>query len=250
MEQELQNAFQCPICMEPATLPVQLTCCNKSRSRPACLKCLRSYLKLNSRQRNVDEIEEFKSINGCGCTVTTQYRGTSSILVASAAENKKSHEIYRHAKDLWMIRDLLGKSKCPNEGCGVEFDTTAELHRHMNGTHETNNCILSYCKCEVPGCNFFGIRKDVEGHHKKMVHDFTACHVCQQPVRNSNYKYHIAEHATHLEMSIIEGMMMNNSKNNDEFKKIVDESDDMKSSIKTLCDLVKPDTISSSTQTE
>ena len=250
MERELQNALQCPICMEPATLPVQLICCNKSRSRPACLKCLRLYLKLDKRTRNVDEIEEFISINGCGCHVTTQYRGTMSIHIRNAAENKKSNDMYRHAKDLWMIRDLLGKSKCPNEGCDNEFDTTAELQRHMQGTHETNKCNLSYCKCEIPGCNFFGIRKDVENIHKKLVHDFTACHVCQQPVRNSNYKYHIAEHATCLEMSIIEGILINNSKNNEEFKKIVNESVDIQNSIKTLCDLVKPDMVSSSAQTD
>lgn len=250
MEQEIQNAMQCPICMDVATLPVQLICCNKTRSRPACLKCMRTYLKLDKRKRYVDEIEQFKSLNGCDCFVTTQYRGTQCLLIENTVENKKSHEIYRHAKDLWMIRDLLGKSKCPNKGCGCEFDTTAELQRHMNGSHETNNCILSFVKCPVPGCNHFGIRKDVEGSHKRMVHDFTVCHVCQHPIRNSNYKYHIAEHATHLEMSIIEGMLMNNSKSNEEFKKIVEQSEQMQQSIKTLSDFIKPDTISKTTQTE
>ena len=113
----VQNALQCPICMDVATIPVQKTCCD-ARTRPGCLRCVKKYYS------NKNKV----SFGGCGCN-----------------SNK-----YRLATDLWMVRDAVGDSKCPND-CGAIFDTTSECYKHSTGKHEIpdKNCPESYTTYEA-----------------------------------------------------------------------------------------------------
>lgn len=163
--ENIKNALQCPICMDVATIPVQKTCCD-ARTRPGCLSCVRRYYR-NTKK---------KSFGGCGCD-----------------SNK-----YRLAKDLWMVRDAVGCSKCPNE-CGERFDTTSECYKHATGDHENpeKNCPESYMTCPIYGCGAKFKRKHEEEH--KYLHDCMYCHVCGRPVFRDDFVRHVKDHM----MSII-----------------------------------------------
>lgn len=144
-----------------ATIPVQKTCCD-ARTRPGCLRCVKKYYAKSKK----------KSFGGCGCD-----------------SNK-----YKLAKDLWMVRDALGASKCPND-CSAVFDTTSECYRHALGFHENpdKNCPESYTTCPIDGCSSKFKRKYMEDH--LYLHECLYCYVCRIPKPRTEFVRHIKDHA-------------------------------------------------------
>ena len=183
--EDLKATLTCCICMELVTLPVHPMCCDSAASLPpACLTCVRSYLKLNESWRNRDHHK--KSWNGCGCMIDPR------------ARHQKS---YKHTTQLDSIRNLLGPSICPHDQCKAECDTTAELRRHLNGTSTNGdshgNCQYAMTRCKH--CSYFGVRHDVEGVHYQEIHAFIVCPLCTVNVPLRNAKSHYENHMRSLE---------------------------------------------------
>lgn len=182
--EELKATLTCCICMELVTLPVHPTCCDSATSlSPACLICVRSYLKLNESCRNRDYSK--KSWNGCGCTIYPQTR---------------NHKTYKHTTQLDSIRNLLGPSICPHELCKAKCETTSELRRHLNGTSKNSdshgNCQYAMTRCKH--CDYYGIRHDVDGHHYQEFHVSVVCSLCAEPITMRNAKDHYENHVRSL----------------------------------------------------
>lgn len=184
IETNLKDLLKCMICHDMATIPVHLNCCENSKGNPGCLLCVRKYLRLNERRKNTDG--HFKKVNklsftGCGCKIDVSEPGSS---------------IYRHSKELWAIRDLFGKSVCQHEGCKQEFNTTAELLRHLNGDIKVHDkfeaCLEANTKCTM--CNYYGKRGEVNGEHYDKYHAFHCCELCNKCVRIRYLKKHYEHH--------------------------------------------------------
>ena len=183
--EQLKETLTCCICMELSTLPVHPTCCESASSLPpACLTCVRSYLKLNESWRNRDYSK--KSWNGCGCMIDPRAR---------------HQKTYKHTTQLDSIRNLLGPSICPHEECKAKCETTAELRRHLNGTSKNSdihgNCQYAMTRCTY--CDFFGVRHHVEGVHYEDYHASIICPLCMTDVPLRNAKQHYESHVTSLE---------------------------------------------------
>ncbi len=191
--EELKTSLTCCICMEIATLPVHSNCCENAKSMPpACLMCVRSYLDLNKpfRERPYNK----KSWGGCGCTLNPR---------------QKSHILYTHTVQLDPIRNLLGPSICPHEGCKAKCDTTAELRRHLKGTATSSdkhgNCQQAMTSCKY--CSFFEKRCIVEGEHFEENHNYITCILCNLAVPKMRMKEHYEKHErelSNLKSSLIE----------------------------------------------
>ena len=180
----IRESIQCSICMEVATLPVHPTCCENGASlAPACLSCVRSYLELNKRPSERDYHK--KSWNGCGCNINPQ----------------NGSKAYRHTKQLDTIRNLLGPSICHHEECRAEFETCAELRRHLTGNSTAGdphgNCQYATTKCKH--CHYFGVRHDVEGPHYRQYHASVRCRLCGKDVRLVHAEGHYIDHKKNLE---------------------------------------------------
>ena len=184
--EELKATLQCSICMELVTLPMHPTCCENSSSMPpACLTCVRSYLKLNEPWRNREYSK--KSWNGCGCMIDPRAR---------------YQRPYKHTTQLDSIRNIFGASICPHNECKAECGTTAELRRHLNGTSTSSdkhgNCQYAMTRCKH--CDYFGVRHDVEGPHYEEFHSSILCPVCMNVVRITSAKEHYETHIRSLEL--------------------------------------------------
>lgn len=189
--------------MEPSTLPVHLLCCESARSRPACLKCTRECYKLNNKPDQHKKAYLINSFNNCGCKIKTQQK------IYGHYKKVKSHGVYKHTQELWMIRDLLGESECPNM-CGCKFETTAELYRHVCGEHKTHNCMNAYTACSIVGCTFKGLRKDIEEHVQEChSNKYVYCHVCKNNITKNAFRAHIHEHFIRYKMCNLEANMNN-----------------------------------------
>ena len=180
--EQVREALTCGICMDLVNLPVHGTCCeNAKSSTPACLSCVRSYLKLNDKQRN--RPSQCKSWAGCGCTIQPQVVGSSA---------------YFHAKQLDMIRNAIGPSYCHHEDCTASFSTCAELRRHLTGTSTPSdthgNCKEAMMRCPHENCHFFGKRKVVEGQHYRDFHCKVFCHICKLYVLRPSFAKHVKDH--------------------------------------------------------
>lgn len=183
MDIQFKEALKCMICHETATIPVHLNCCDNSKGNPACLLCVRKYLKLNERMKIKDK--EKVSFSGCGCKID----------ICDPARL-----IYRHSKELWGIRDIVGKSVCGHENCKEEFNTTAELLRHLNGDIKPHDkfepCLEANTKCTM--CNYYGKRRVVNGEHYDKYHAFHCCELCNKCVRirylKEHYEFHRKQH--------------------------------------------------------
>ena len=177
----LTQHLKCPICLDVATLPVHLTCCEKTRTNPACESCVKTYLQLNREPKNRKKVKSFTT---CGCVVNV----------------KKNRSFYRHAVDLWTLRDAAGTSACPNEKCGASFSTSAELRRHLEGATKKSDkfeaCGEQRVKCE--SCAFRGPRRVVLGDHAHFFHTFFYCHVCEEEYVRYEYAHHMNSHKQHL----------------------------------------------------
>ena len=181
----IRESLQCSICMEVATLPVHPTCCdNASSLYPACLSCVRAYLELNKRPK--DRHYNKKTWNGCGCDINPKVVGSKA---------------YKHTKQLDSIRNALGKSICHHKECKAEFDTCAELRRHLSGYSTSSDphgdCQYATTKCNH--CNFFGIRHEVEGSHYQNHHARVYCTLCGEDVRLTIAKEHYGHHKEQFE---------------------------------------------------
>ena len=141
----IKKALECTICLNVSTLPVHPVCCINSKSMsPACLKCVRDYLQLNKPIHLRSTI--IKSWNGCGCDIYTNLYGAGSY--------------YKHTFELDSVRNIIGKSKCFNEGCNAEFSTGSELRKHLNGPTDDKLfgiCQEAFIKCTL--CNYFDKRR-------------------------------------------------------------------------------------------
>ena len=176
----IKKALECIICLNIATLPVHPVCCIESKSMsPACLKCVREYLQLNKPIRLRSTI--IKSWTGCGCDINTTLYGASSY--------------YKHTFELDSIRNIVGTSKCFNEGCNAEFSTCSELRKHLIGP--TDDKLYGICqealiKCSL--CNYFDKRKIILGKHYINNHLTINCNVCNllipYTIINDHYKLH------------------------------------------------------------
>lgn len=178
----LKEALTCSICQDIATLPVHPVCCENAKSMsPGCLTCVRSYYELNkpinSRSRHLK-----KSYNGCGCNIDIS--------------NKYGTNYYCHTIQLDMVRNLVGPSNCPNEGCNVSCSTTAELRRHLNGSATPSDkypaCAKAFTQCKH--CRFYGRREIVEGEHYNEKHSYIHCIVCCKEVMRKNVLQHYNNH--------------------------------------------------------
>lgn len=179
---DLKEALTCGICQDIATLPVHPVCCENAKSMaPGCLSCVRSYYELNKPFKNRSDYSK-KSYGGCGCNISLC--------------NKNSKDYYCHTIQLDMVRNLLGPSKCPNEGCDVSCSTTAELRRHLNGNITPNDrftaCAKAFMKCKY--CKFYGKREIVEGLHYIEMHSYIQCTVCWKEVLRKNALEHYNNH--------------------------------------------------------
>lgn len=175
----LRDTLNCCICTELVNLPVHPVCCEKTQSMScACLSCVREYLELN--RSNNQRIKMRKSWTGCGCNINLQ--------------SKSSKYLYKHTLQLDQIRNLFGPSKCHHQECGLEFDTAAELRRHITGTANNydkhGNCKYSMTQCKY--CNFYAQRHIIEGEHFRKFHSFIHCDVCSKDIRRE----HITQHYT------------------------------------------------------
>jgi hypothetical protein len=185
MEQKLEDALTCTICLGIATLPVHSPCCQRAKKmNAACLLCVRAYYELNKRPEQRSRVK--KAYGGCGCTL---YPKT----------NRRTSDYYEHTEQLDMIRDLFGVSKCPN--CGVSCATTSELRRHISGRAMSNekfgNCPEAFTHCKY--CSFFGKRKLVDGEHYQTYHAYIRCQLCSEDVLPQNAMEHHAKHVRDLE---------------------------------------------------
>lgn len=184
---EIRETLKCPICHEMVTLPVHAMCCETAKQMPAaCLSCVRKYYELNSHPNK--RTFSKRSWGGCGCTVYLK--------------NKiYSQSYYSHTLQLDMMRNLFGPSRCPNEGCNVECQTSAELRRHMNGKITPNDqnpaCQEALCKCQY--CGFFGKRRVVNGEHYITNHSSVYCRICDRRVAFRDAEYHYNYHVKHLQ---------------------------------------------------
>lgn len=182
----LKEALTCSICQDIATLPVHPVCCENAKSMsPGCLSCVRSYYELNKSINNRSRYSK-KSYNGCGCTIDIC--------------NKYVTNYYCHTTQLDMVRNLLGPSKCPNEGCDVSCCTTAELRRHLNGNITPSDkypaCAKAYTRCKY--CNFYGKREIIEGQHYSEKHACIECNICWNKIRQNKILQHYHEHKNSL----------------------------------------------------
>ena len=186
--EKLCEMLQCGICLETATLPVHPICCEKSKSmNPACLSCVRKYYELNKRPNS--RSFEKKTWSGCGC-----------IMYPSSFTNGRLP--YEHTYQLDMIRNMVGKSKCHHDECNAEFDTCAELRRHILGqsteTDKFGNCRYSITKCSK--CNFHGERWFVEGPHYKKYHSQIWCNICNKYINIDFIDSHYGKHKLDLKV--------------------------------------------------
>tara|TARA_E500000178_G_scaffold353944_1_gene421294 strand:- start:963 stop:1580 length:618 start_codon:yes stop_codon:yes gene_type:complete len=186
--EKICEMLQCGICLETATLPVHPTCCEKSKSmNPGCLFCVRKYHELNIKPDL--RINKQKSWSGCGCTIYPR------IYI-------KGRLPYEHTYQLDMIRNMLGKSKCHHQNCQAEFDTCAELRRHLTGqsneTDKFGNCKYAITKCNK--CNYYGERWFVEGPHKKKYHSQIWCNICNKYIIIDFMKSHYDKHKLDLKV--------------------------------------------------
>lgn len=185
--EKVKEAMTCSICQNIATLPVHSVCCEQSKAMaPACLSCVRAYYELNKKHR--ERSNKKKSYNGCGCDMFPQRR------------NLQSSDYYQHTTQLDMVRNLLGPSKCTNEGCDVICETTAELRRHISGkakeNDKFNNCQQAYMKCKF--CFYYNKRYIVEGEHYINNHTFVHCKVCNTKVGLKYVNLHYRNHCDDL----------------------------------------------------
>ena len=183
---QIRETLTCLICQDLVTLPVHSMCCEQAaQMNPGCLSCVRSYYELNKRP--IDRAEHKKSWGGCGCD-----------MYPSSA--RSASRFYTHTRQLDMMRNLFGPSKCPNEDCIVACKTTAELRRHLNGQVNSCDknpaCQKAMCKCEY--CGFFGKREIVNGEHYLHNHSNIYCRICDRQVPYKDAQYHYNYHAKHL----------------------------------------------------
>ena len=186
---EIKKALECGICTEIATLPVKGVCCKNAKSLPpGCLNCVRTFYELNKPLQNRNY--EKKGWAGCGCNINLR--------------NKSCKYFYEHCLELDSIRNIIGKSKCFHEECGLVFDTCAELRRHLDGTSSSNdthgNCPEAITKCKFPNCNYHNKRKIVEGEHYERFHKYIVCDVCNLKVERINLVHHYNNHVDKLKL--------------------------------------------------
>lgn len=186
---EIKKALECGICTEVANLPVKGVCCTNAKSLPpGCLNCVRTFYDLNKplHQRGYQK----KGWAGCGCNINLR--------------NKYSKFYYEHCIELDSIRNIIGKSKCFHEECGLEFDTCAELRRHLDGSSTPNdingNCQEAITKCNFPNCNYYNKRKIINGEHYERFHKYIACDVCNLNIERANLISHYNNHAEKLKL--------------------------------------------------
>lgn len=182
----LKEALTCGICYDIATLPVHPVCCENAKSMsPGCLTCVRGYYELNKPINNRSKYSK-KSYNGCGCNIDIR--------------KNYSANYYSHTTQLDMVRNLLGPSICPNEGCNVSCATTAELRRHLNGSVTVGDkygaCMKAFTRCNH--CNFYGKRELVEGEHYKQKHVYIECNICYAKIQYNKIVDHYYEHKASL----------------------------------------------------
>ena len=183
----IKQALICNICQEVCTLPVHPECCDIAKTMsPGCLSCVRKYYQLNRPATQREFV--IKSWTGCGCDIYL----SSTI---------RSYNLYTHTTQLDMIRNSLGPSICFNEGCGLSFETSAELRRHLNGAATINdkhgNCPESVTKCKF--CHLFGKRRFIEGSHYIKEHTTIRCDICNTFITRVNLLEHYNRHKKELE---------------------------------------------------
>ena len=184
--EEIKKVLECNMCGDIANLPVKGICCNNTKSLPpGCLNCVRDYYELNKKPHQ--RSSSFKmSWSGCGCSIDLK--------------NSSADFYYKHCYELDQIRNILGKSVCHHPECNKEFDTCAELRRHLNGSALENdkygNCLEAFTKCKY--CNVFDKRKIIEGEHFIKYHKSFTCKVCNSSVIVANLTEHYNKHCKDL----------------------------------------------------
>lgn len=183
--EEIKKVLECSICQEVATLPVKGVCCTNAKSLPpGCLNCVRRFYELNKKPSA--RLRYKVSWSGCGCSIDLTRNGSDSF--------------YKHCFELDSIRNILGKSICYHEECKKEFETCAELRRHLNGSSTQNdkygNCPESITKCKY--CNFYDKRKIVEGRHFNEYHSYIYCKICRLDIAIINVRQHLINHQSQL----------------------------------------------------
>tara|TARA_Y100000389_G_scaffold152744_1_gene152816 strand:+ start:9471 stop:10061 length:591 start_codon:yes stop_codon:yes gene_type:complete len=184
--EDIKKVLECNMCGDIATLPVKGICCDNTKSLPpGCLLCVREYYELNKKPHERSTNQKM-SWSGCGCSINLR--------------NSRCDFYYKHCYELDQIRNILGKSNCYHVECNKEFETCAELRRHLNGTALENdkhgNCPEAFTKCKY--CNIFDKRKIIEGEHYKQFHAFIVCNVCKLSISFSDAKNHYNIHNSEI----------------------------------------------------
>ena len=179
----IKKAITCYICQEVCTLPVHPECCNEAKCmNPGCESCVRKYYELD--KISGERTYVVKSWCGCGCNVYLN--------------DTKIYDLYSDTIQLDMIRNSLGPSVCYK--CGIPFETTAELRRHLRNEATTNdkhgNCQEINIKCEH--CNRYGKRKWIEGEHFIKEHAMIKCDVCEKIIKAENLVEHYDTHCKNM----------------------------------------------------
>lgn len=182
----IKKAVECNMCGDIATLPVKGVCCSNTKTLPpGCLTCVREYYELNKKP-DERSTKMKMSWSGCGCSINLRNNGADFY--------------YTHCYELDQIINILGKSRCYHPECNKEFETCAELRRHLNGTARKDdkhgNCPEAFTKCKY--CGEFDRRKIIEGEHYKKFHATIMCNVCKMSINFSDAINHYNMHNSEI----------------------------------------------------
>lgn len=178
-DEEMDNVpdkFVCIICHDVIQVPTRLLC--QSAQGPdscrslACLRCVRTHLKLSKPYAA---------------------RGTANCLICRnpiASGRNISSNCYRVVDDMFDIVDdavKVCRSAFTCRTCGTKTTGQQGLWRHFR-----DECPDSTIQCSHPGCKLWGKRKYIMGAHAED-HIMIRCEICKKVFNKRSFQQHLVE---------------------------------------------------------
>lgn len=177
-----QSAFHselsCKICMQLSDAPMFANCCpTASNYGCVCYGCAYTFLQMNINPAGRYVTRSWSASCERGCLTRTKSQDVST--------SGLNLELFGHTHHVFFdrLRDEFGSSKC--FACGLLFETTAALRRHLQVS-----CQNVSLQCNR--CLFYGSRHEVSEHRK--THEFVECPCCGISVQIGLWSNHMEKH--------------------------------------------------------
>ena len=199
--EDIKNALICNTCNMIVDIPLTITCCKQELH---CLKCLYKAYVCNDKPSDIfgdNLINSYvESLNKCKCSYLIRETNTRlPLLVKHTGEYAK----IKIQNLLIPIRNAINeKMTCAHfPYCQETFMKCNDLDYHLKYT-----CKYAPKHCSKNGCTCYNYKFIID-KHEEIDHKYIECHVCQEPIAKSLYKYHIAEHGSQLMLTTYEGYL-------------------------------------------